>query len=194
MIVGLDEAGVGPAFGSLWAAAVAIPNDEEFQGMKDSKRMSEKKRELMYEKLTKQTLWGLGEVTCSEIDESGLARARRVVFHRALKNLFENNPGVHVKKLIVDGTIFESWNDIPYECIPKADEKYSCVAAASVLAKVTRDRQVSRLCDEDQTLSDRYGIHKNKGYLSDEHIRGIKEHGYTEFHRRSYKIRKIETS
>lgn len=192
--MGLDEAGVGPAFGSLWAAAVSFPDDSEFRGMADSKRMTETKREAMHGRLQERSLWGLGEVTAEEIDADGLAKARRLVFHRALDHLHDRHPTLmsRVKKLIVDGTIFESWNDIPYECVPKGDEKYSCVAAASVLAKVTRDRQVVALCQTTPSLQDRYGIAKNKGYLSEEHIEGIRQHGYSPGHRRSYKIRKLQ--
>ena len=94
--------------------------------------------------------------------------------------------------IIVDGTLFRPWRGVPHQCIPKADSLYPCVSAASILAKTERDGQVERMCDQDADLDVKYGIRSNKGYLSAKHVQGIREHGYTPFHRRSYRIRALE--
>ena len=194
MLVGLDEAGVGPAFGSLWACAAHIPNDVHIPGLTDSKKLTEKRRDRLRKEIMATCVFGLGEVTQKEIDARGLGEARRLVFERALDDLVTRHPDIHIEKLIVDGTIFRKWRDVAFECIPKADQTVSHVSAASVLAKTTRDEQVRRLCDDEPTLHERYGIRNNKGYLSATHIAGIKEHGYSEYHRRSYTIRGLRTT
>ena len=191
VLVGLDEAGVGPAFGSVWAAAVHLP--QPLEGLADSKKITEKRRDALRSRLDeRETPHGLGEVTANEIDTLGLAEARRLVFERSLEDLCIKFPHIVPTELIVDGTIFRSWRDIPYQCIPKADDTVPCVSAASIYAKTTRDRQVEAWCDEDETLQSRYGIRCNKGYLSQEHISGIRTHGRTARHRHSYRIRSLE--
>ena len=94
-------------------------------------------------------------------------------------------------ELVVDGTLFRPWRGVPYACVPRADATVACVSAASVLAKTERDAQVLRWCADDPTLDARYGIASNKGYLSARHIEGLRAHGYSEFHRRSYRVRAL---
>ena len=188
-MLGLDEAGCGPAFGNLVACAVHIPDGVTIDGLADSKKLSEKKRNVLFEHIVKHAMYGIGQVTNEEIDTHGLGEARRVVFERALDDFSEKYKDFDIKNLVIDGTIFRQWHDIPYECIPKADDKYSEVSAASIVAKVTRDRQIISLCEEDCTLDEYYGIKRNKGYLSKEHINGIRKHGKCKHHRYSYKIR-----
>lgn len=188
VVVGLDEAGVGPAFGSLWASAVHLPEDVTIRGLTDSKRLTETRRIRIRTELLVACQYGLGEVTSHEIDTLGLAECRRLVFERALDHFFEKYPSVTIDKLVVDGTLFRPYREIPYECLPKADLTVSHVSAASILAKTTRDEQVIALCDQDSTLHDRYGIRRNKGYLTPEHIKGLHVHGATSHHRRSYKV------
>lgn len=193
VLVGLDEAGVGPAFGSLWAAAVHLPEEARphLAGLTDSKAMSEAKRERLRPLIEARCAFGLGEVTGEEIDTLGLAECRRLVFERALDDLVARTPALVPTHLIVDGTLFRAWRDVPYECRPKADLTVPCVSAASVLAKTSRDRQVCAWCDEDPELDERYGIRSNKGYLAKVHIAGLQEFGYARHHRRSYKIKGV---
>lgn len=191
MIVGVDEAGVGPAFGSLWASAVCIPRDVTIPKLADSKRMSERRRQAVRETILSSCLVGLGEVTCHEIDTRGLGDCRRLVFHRALDDLMGRHPDLTVSKIIVDGTLFEPYGEYPYECIPRADATVAEVSAASVMAKTTRDMQVVAMCEENPSLERMYGIRRNKGYLSREHVDGIRKYGYTDHHRRSYQIRAL---
>jgi ribonuclease HII len=188
-LVGLDEAGVGPAFGSLWAAAVA--DHPALQHVKDSKSVTPKRREGMRDTILATTAYGMGEVTHAEIDEYGLGEARRLVFERALDDYVARGHPTP-SQLIVDGTIFAPWRGVPYECRPKADATVPCVSAASILAKTTRDAQVLAMCDADPTLDAKYALRSNKGYLSAAHTAGLRMHGYSDYHRRSYRIRALE--
>lgn len=189
-MLGLDEAGCGPAFGDLVASAVFIPETvASLKGITDSKKLSEKKRNIFFETICSECLFGIGKVTNHEIDENGLAEARRVVFERALDNFQEKYPNFEIKKLIIDGTIFRQWKNIQYECVVGGDSKYEAVSAASIIAKVTRDNDIYNLCKENPYLDEFYDISKNKGYLSSKkHKEGIKKHGLSVFHRHSYKI------
>lgn len=189
VVVGLDEAGAGPGFGSLWASAVSLT--EPVPGLADSKKISEKRRAQLRETLLTSCHYGLGEVTNVEIDEWGMAEARRLVFDRALDD-YAARGGPYPTSLIVDGTIFRPWRDVPYTVQPGADATVPCVSAASILAKTTRDTQVLGLCDAHPDLQTNYDLRANKGYLSRKHIEGIRVHGYSGWHRRSFHIRSLQ--
>ena len=190
IVVGLDEAGAGPAFGSLWAAAVRLAADVE--GLRDSKALSAKRRDaLRAALLAGEHSYGLGEVPQAEIDAIGMAEARRVVFKRALDDYMARG-GVLPTRLVVDGTLFRPWRGVPFECVPKADGTVPCVSAASVLAKTSRDAQVLAWCDADPTLDERYGLRANKGYLTKRHLDGLREHGRSALHRQSFRIRGVD--
>lgn len=192
VIVGLDEAGCGACFSSLHASAVHLPVN--IPGLCDSKKMTEKKRERMRVEVLASARYGMGEVTCEEIDRLGLGEARRLVFERALDDFahkYESIPD----HIIVDGTLYRQWRNVKYTLEPRADDAYPCVSAASVLAKTTRDRQVVALCDAPggETYAP-YGIRSNKGYLSRQHIDAIRRLGRTSLHRHSYNIRSLNPS
>lgn len=194
LVVGLDEAGCGPAFGELVASAVVLP-DNPIEGLADSKKLTPKKRAALYQQITNPESGckvGVGRVSNTEIDAQGLARARRVVFHRALDDLCENgiSPS-EISKIIVDGTIFEPWQGVNYECVVRADDKIPCVSAASIVAKVSRDTAILQMCDEFPHLKAHYKIDSNKGYLTKDHMEGIREHGLTDWHRKSYEIKAL---
>lgn len=185
---GCDEAGCGPAFGELVAAAVILPEGGLEGVVADSKRLSEARRNVLFEEIVRRCSHGIGRVSNEEIDAKGLAWARREVFRRALDDLEERfHPTL--SEIIVDGTIFEPWKGVPHTCIPKADSLVQCVSAASIVAKVTRDTKVHALCDADPLLQERYDLRSNKGYLSAKHKDGIRKWGLTPWHRKSYNIR-----
>jgi ribonuclease HII len=189
MLVGLDEAGAGPAYGSLWAAAVHLP--VAVDGLADSKALTPARRAAARERVLAVAAYGLGEVTAAEIDAAGMAEARRLVFERALDDFVARGHATPTE-LVVDGTIFRPWRGVPHACVPKADATVPCVAAASVLAKTTRDAQVEAWCDADPTLDARYALRENKGYLTRAHVAGLKAHGLADRHRRSFRIRALD--
>lgn len=192
--MGLDEAGVGPAVGSMWAAAVHLPPTDgmaELQGLTDSKAISAKRRAALRAVLLSRAHYGLGEVTHTEIDDFGMAEARRLVFERALADYVARD-GPKPTQLEVDGTLFRQWTldgaPVPHRCTPRADASIPCVSAASILAKTTRDAQIEALCDSHPELSDRFDLRANKGYLSVRHLDGLRRHGRSEWHRASFRI------
>ena len=134
---------------------------------------------------------GLGEVTAAEVDALGLGEARRLVFERALDDYAARHPDAPPTRLVVDGTLFRAWRGVPHACVPRADATVPCAAAASVLAKTTRDAQVLAACEADPALDERYALRGNKGYLSAAHVAGLRAHGYDARHRRSYRIRAL---
>lgn len=194
--VGLDEAGAGPVFGSLWAAAAHVPDDVLAHlpsEIRDSKALTERKREAAKEVVERLCAYGLGEVTQQEIDDwNDMGRVRRTVFHRALDDFCARHPHLVPTQLTVDGTLFAPWRGVPHVCVPKADATVPCVSAASILAKTTRDAQVLRWCEDEPALKERYALHKNKGYLSAAHLEGLRAYGRTARHRATFRIRALE--
>jgi ribonuclease HII len=188
-MIGLDEAGCGPGFGDLVASAVFVPMNVCLDGITDSKKMSDKKRNIFFQKICEECYFGIGKVTNKEIDSIGLGEARRLVFERALFEFEKKYPEFKMEKHIVDGTIYRQWKNVSFECIPKADSLYTEVSAASVIAKVTRDNDVLKLCKENPYLDEYYKISKNKGYLTQDHKKGILKHGKSVYHRLSYTIK-----
>ena len=191
VVVGLDEAGCGPAFGSLWAAAVHLPCD--VFGLADSKKLTEKKRKLLRSIIEECAHYGLGEVTHTEIDAWGMARARRVVFHRALDDYIARG-GPTPTKLEIDGDIYEPRleDETPFTLTRGGDATIACISAASIMAKTTRDAQIVRLCEEHPDLHEKYDICSNKGYLSRRHIDGLKEHGKSVWHRQTFRVKGVD--
>lgn len=183
---GVDEAGVGCLLGDLCAAAVIIPasvreKDAEFiSKLKDSKQLNASRRQALTAVICQKCMVGVGIVTSAEINEIGLGLARRIVFHRALDELMERHKP---RMIIVDGTLFDAYHDIPYKCIPKADAYFKHVAAASIVAKTTRDANLLSWCAEHPLVASRYDLLNNKGYITAKHKAAIAEHGKTSMHR-----------
>ena len=189
VVVGVDEAGAGPAFGSLWAAAVQLTAPVE--GLRDSKKLTERKRAALREAVLATARVGMGEVTKDEIDGMGMAECRRLVFERALDDFVAANGGLVPDHVLVDGRLYRPWRGVPFECHDRAEDAFPEVAAASVLAKTTRDAQVLAWCEADPSLHAKYAIRSNKGYLSPAHLAGLKEHGWSPLHRTSYRVRGV---
>ena len=173
-ICGCDEAGRGPLCGPVVAAAVILPCDFPIEGLNDSKKLSEKKREQLYTLITENAIaYGIAEASPAEIDEINILNASMLAMRRAVEKLT-----VPADFALIDGNCSRGF-DIPTETIIKGDAKSASVAAASILAKVTRDR----LCAEQDKLYPEYGIAKHKGYPTKEHMEAVRKYGPSPIHR-----------
>ena len=177
-ICGIDEAGRGPLAGPVVVAAVIMPKDSMIEGVNDSKKVSEKKREALYEQITKEAIaYGVGIIDQKEIDSLNILNATKKGLTTAIKEL-----KVKPERILVDALTGIDTLGIPYTPIVKGDAKSYSIAAASIIAKVTRDR-IMREWDE---LYPMYGFEKHKGYGTKMHIDAIKEYGLCPLHRLSF--------
>ena len=177
-ICGIDEAGRGPLAGPVVVASVIMPKDSMIEGVNDSKKVSEKKREKLYEEITNTAIaWGVGIIDQREIDEINILNATKKGLTNSLKEL-EIKPDL----ILVDALTNIDTLGIPYRSIIKGDAKSYSIAAASIIAKVTRDR-IMRQWDE---LYPEYCFEKHKGYGTKMHIDAIKEYGPCPLHRKSF--------
>lgn len=199
--IGIDEAGRGPMFGRVYTGAVILPKDNSFDHylMKDSKRFhSKKKIQEAAEYIKKNAVaWSVGYSDENIIDKINIRVATHQAMHKAVRDIIgtnENNTRYH---LLVDGndfTPFMSFDDdiglvqTPHICIEGGDNKYTAIAAASILAKVERDAYIVELCREDPTLDERYGLLSNNGYGTKIHMDGIKTYGISKYHRKTFGI------
>ena len=178
---GVDEVGRGCIAGPVVAATVILPKNYENLDIKDSKKLSEKKREELYDIIIRDSIsYSIAEIDEKTIDNINILHASILAMHKALSNL---NP--QPEFILVDGNYFKpSYKNILHECVVKGDAKYISIAAASILAKVYRDRLMKKL-DEKYPL---YEWKKNKGYPTKNHKLAVKEYGITEYHRTSFKM------
>lgn len=177
-ICGIDEAGRGPLAGPVVVAAVIMPKDSFIEGVNDSKKVSEKRRETLYEQITNEAIaWGVGIIDQKEIDEINILNATKKGLTTAIKEL-----AVKPDRIIVDALDKIDTLGIPYTPIIKGDAKCYSIAAASIIAKVTRDR-IMRHWDEIYPM---YGFEKHKGYGTAMHMQAIREYGLCPLHRRSF--------
>ena len=177
-ICGIDEAGRGPLAGPVVVAAVIMPKDSMIEGVNDSKKVSEKKRELLYEQIINEAIsYSVGIINQKEIDEINILNATKKGLTTAIKGL-----KVKPQRIIVDALEHIDTCSIPYTSIIKGDAKCYSIAAASIIAKVTRDR----IMREWANVYPEYGFEKHKGYGTAAHISAIKEHGLTPLHRLSF--------
>lgn len=175
---GLDEAGRGCLSGPVVAAAVILPEQFDLPGLNDSKKLSAAKRALLALEIKKQALvYAVGLVSNTEIDQINILNASFLAMHRALDQLTQVP-----KHLLVDGNRFKSYQDIPHTCIVKGDGKYASIAAASILAKTTRDELMQALHLE----YPHYAWDKNMGYPTVAHRNAIRMHGFTPYHRLTF--------
>ena len=187
-IAGIDEAGRGPLAGPVVVACVVMPKDSMIEGVNDSKKVSEKKREKLYEQITEEALgFGVGIISQEEIDRINILNATKEGLTAAIKemekDLQEKQRGFEKPEIIlVDALTKIDTDHIPYKSIIKGDAKSYSIAAASIVAKVTRDR-IMRAWDEVYPM---YGFEKHKGYGTAAHIAAIKEYGLCPLHRRSF--------
>lgn len=183
-IVGVDEAGRGPLAGSVVAAAVILPPNFHLSGLTDSKKLSAKKRDLFYQKIIEQCDWSVGEASSIEIDQINILQATMLAMKRAIIDLQEKYSkcrGKTIFNVMVDGN---HCPDVP-NCIAiiKGDLSEPVISAASIIAKVTRDRQMREL----DTQYPQYGFAQHKGYGARKHLIALSEYGPIKgIHRHSF--------
>ena len=177
-IAGIDEAGRGPLAGPV-VVGIAIMKPESFiEGINDSKKISEKKRELLYEKITNEAIdWSVGIIDQNEIDEINILNATKKALHMAINTL-----KVKPERILVDALEHIDTCGIPYTSIIKGDAKIYSISAASIIAKVTRDR----IMQEYDEIYPEYGFASHKGYGTAKHIQAIKEYGPCLLHRKTF--------
>ncbi len=176
-IAGVDEAGRGPLAGPVCAAAVILPDDAYIEGINDSKKLSEKKREELFDKIKSVALaYNIEMVDEKIIDEVNILNATYIAMNRAVD-------GLKIKPdfVLIDGNRIEGMS-IPHETVVKGDAKSISIAAASILAKVTRDRYITEISEK----YPEYNFAKHKGYGTKEHTEAILKYGPCEIHRRTF--------
>jgi ribonuclease HII len=177
---GCDEAGRGCLAGSVYAAAIILPDNYQNDLLNDSKQLTEKRRYELREIIERDAIaWAVGIVTPEEIDKINILNASILAMHRALDQL-----KVRPEAIIVDGNRFKPYNKIPHTTIVKGDGKYLSIAAASILAKTYRDDYMNRLAEE----YPQYDWLSNKGYPTKKHREAIRQYGITPYHRKSYNL------
>ena len=177
---GCDEAGRGCLAGSVYAAAVILPDGYENPLLNDSKQLTEKRRYALRDIIERDAVaWAVGIVTPEEIDKINILNASILAMHRALDQL-----KVRPEAVIVDGNRFKKYKDLPHTTIVKGDGKYMAIAAASILAKTYRDDYMNQLAEE----YPQYDWRSNKGYPTKKHHEAIRQFGTTPYHRMSYNL------
>ncbi len=177
-LCGIDEVGRGPLAGPVYAAAVILPQDVDILYLNDSKKLSEKKREELYDEIMEKAVAvGIGSSTVERIDEINILNATYEAMTKAVNSL-SVKPGA----LLIDAVHIPQLEEYKQISIIKGDAKSASIAAASIIAKVTRDRLMKEL----SLKYPEYGFDSNKGYGSEAHINAIKKYGPCEIHRRSF--------
>jgi len=200
--LGMDEAGRGPLFGRLYVAGTILPKGNDFRHdlMKDSKRFhSKKKIKEMSDYIKENAIaWSVQYIDCDVIDNINIRESVHKGMHNVVKDILEQSSQINKENvfLLIDGNHFkpysyyneetEEFRSVPHQTIEGGDNKYTHIAAASILAKVARDEYIKELCEQYPQLSQRYGIEKNQGYGTKQHLEGILEHGISQWHRKSY--------
>lgn len=178
LVCGVDEAGRGPLAGPVCAAAVILPPDLEIEGLNDSKKLTEKRREALYDVIIEKAVaYGIAVATEQEIDEINILQATFLAMRRAVEQL-----SVAPDIALVDGNREPDFGEIPVKTIIKGDSKSANIAAASILAKVTRDRFMVEM----DAQYPQYGFAVHKGYGTQKHYAALREHGACPIHRRTF--------
>ena len=209
--IGIDEAGRGPMFGRVYSAAVILPKDDNkfnHSLMKDSKKFHSTKKIREAAEYIKQNAiaWHVSYACEKTIDQINIRNATHKAMHEAIEevitktyinNIYDNNETNY--HLLVDGCDFTPFNkndkniNISHTCIEGGDNVYSSIAAASILAKVERDKYIEEMCIEEPVLITKYDLLNNKGYGTKKHMEGIQKYGISIFHRKSFGICKMFT-
>lgn len=181
-VAGVDEAGRGPLAGPVCAAAVILPKDIIIEGINDSKKLTEKMRNKLFDEIIQKAIsYSIEFVSPVVIDSINIRQATSLAMHNAVSNL-DTKPDF----VIIDGNDNFEY-DIPYRYVVKGDAKSQTIAAASILAKVSRDRLMVELAEK----YPQYSLEKHKGYGTKVHIEAIQKYGVSEIHRRSFMTDKV---
>lgn len=176
-VCGCDEAGRGPLCGPVVAAAVILPRGIEIEGLNDSKKLTEKKREALFDIIKEKAVaYAICEASPEEIDDINILNASMLAMNRAVEAL-----SVKADFALIDGNCSRGF-EIPTETVVKGDAKSASIAAASIIAKVTRDRQ----CLELDATYPQYGIAKHKGYPTKDHMDAVRKYGPSPIHRKTF--------
>ena len=176
-VCGVDEAGAGPLMGPVYAAAVILPEGCEIEGLNDSKKMTEKKREALFDEIiSKARAYCIASASVEEIERLNILQADFLAMERAYSGL-----GVKAGIVLVDGNQLPSM-DVQMRYVIKGDAKSASIAAASILAKVSRDRYMKQMAEK----YPQYGFEKHKGYGTKAHYAAVDEFGLCEIHRKSF--------
>jgi ribonuclease HII len=213
--IGIDEAGRGPLFGRLYVAAAVLPKDNTFQHekMRDSKTIKSRKKiqEIAEYIKEKAIAWHIHYVDASVIDTINIRQSVLMAMHECAKQVITQLQSIAITQpieplstyereymLLVDGNDFtphmiydettQTMREVPNETVEGGDNKYTCIAAASILAKNERDTYMEELCNTYPILNERYGLAKNMGYGTKLHRDGIEQYGITQWHRKTYGI------
>ena len=177
LLCGVDEAGRGPLAGPVCAAAVILPRDIDIPGLNDSKKLSEKQREALYDIIVRESLsYGIAFSTVEEIEQLNILQATFLAMNRAISQL-----SLKPELALIDGNR-NTGIEMPSQCVVKGDSRCADIAAASILAKVTRDRYMYELAQE----YPQYHFEKHKGYGTKLHYEAIREYGPSPVHRMSF--------
>jgi ribonuclease HII len=195
--IGVDEAGRGPLLGRVYSAAVILPKENfKHELMKDSKLIKSEKKmnEIAKYIMENAKAWQVAYCTEEEIDTLNILQATQKCMKMCIEEVLISPKIKENVILLIDGNYFKHDNLIlkyknlkEIHCIKGGDNSYTCIAAASILAKCARDNYIKHLCQEYPELDEKYNISKNKGYGAKKHMDGIKEFGITRWHRKSFK-------
>jgi ribonuclease HII len=188
--IGIDEAGRGPLIGRVYAGAVIWDSTKNNDIISDSKKMTPKKRKKALEWIKSNVLaWGVGYAESEEIDSINILNATNLAMKRAVEHLKKQfNLYNSSNNLIIDGVRWENkFDDYNVKSIVKGDDKYYSIASASIIAKEYHDEHIKELCVNDPELNEKYDLQKNMGYGTKKHLEGLKKHGNSKYHRKTFK-------
>lgn len=191
-IIGTDEAGRGPAAGGVWAAAVCFNDNIDtklFETLNDSKKLTPKKRELLYDVIKQNSIWSIKAITVEKIEEINILQASLLAMKYAVLEVIEKINNKNILTLVDGNKLIKDFN-YTQNFIIKGDSKSASIAAASILAKVSRDKYMDKINLE----YPQYDWINNKGYLTKKHIEAIQKYGITKYHRKSFLKNIIKTS
>ena len=177
IVAGVDEVGRGSLIGPVYAAAVILNRSINKKLLKDSKSLSRLKREELYSYIKKNSIWAIGQASVKEIEKINILHASLLAMKRAIIKL-KKKPSL----VLIDGNQLPDLKNYKLEYVIKGDQKIPSISAASIIAKVSRDRFITKLSEE----FNNYGWDTNSGYGTKEHLRAIKKYGISKYHRKTF--------